>query len=138
MIPVDQTQFGEQGNCFAACVASILEIKLDEVPNFCAKPDGWWLRFLRWMSDRGWGVIVLDLVDSEGASAAAFLNRIQGYAWIGSGPADRGLLHAVVYCGREMVHDPHPSRAGLQKLEEALFITPAPSGCPIKVVERKS
>src|SRR5580700_3839101 len=34
MQPVDQSTFGAWGNCLSACIASILEIPLDEVPLF--------------------------------------------------------------------------------------------------------
>lgn len=35
MKPVDQTTFGfPGGNCFSACIASLLEMPLDDVPYF--------------------------------------------------------------------------------------------------------
>ena len=33
MIPVYQTTFGINGNCFAACLASVFEIELLKIPN---------------------------------------------------------------------------------------------------------
>jgi len=33
---IDQTTFGEEGNCFAACVATVLGMRLEEVPDFNA------------------------------------------------------------------------------------------------------
>ena len=49
--PVYQTQFGmPNGNCFAACVASILELKIEDIPNFCAIGDENWLQLAsNWM-----------------------------------------------------------------------------------------
>jgi hypothetical protein len=41
MIPVSQTNFTKHGgNCLTACVASILELPIDAVPEFCV--DGEW------------------------------------------------------------------------------------------------
>jgi hypothetical protein len=63
--PVDQTTFGAPGgNCFSACVASLLEIPLSEVPYFMG--DGpieqeydWFNPFLAWLRERGWWAIPL-------------------------------------------------------------------------------
>ncbi len=40
MKPVDQTTFGHPGgNCFSACVASLLEMSVDQVPYFMGHDD---------------------------------------------------------------------------------------------------
>lgn len=50
MIPVDQTTYGHtDGNCFSACVASILEIPIEEVPNTL----GVNAELMRWLAGRG-------------------------------------------------------------------------------------
>jgi hypothetical protein len=58
MRPVDQTTFSMPGgNCFSACVASILELPLSEVPYFMGwtKAEGslWFARFVEWLRPRG-------------------------------------------------------------------------------------
>ena len=40
MKPLMQTRFGKEGNCFAACVASVLEVSIDEVP-WLEDPENW-------------------------------------------------------------------------------------------------
>lgn len=115
MKPVHQTQFavpdeGEPGdpdttgNCVAACVASILELDLADVPNFAAKPPGeYWPGVVEWMTARGWMPIVWD---------GHF--PYPGYYMV-SGNSPRGdFKHLVVYRDGEMVHDPHPSGDGLR------------------------
>ena len=53
MKPVDQTRFGSpDGNCFAACVASLLEIPLEEAPNLM-NLDEWYRAFEVWLRPRG-------------------------------------------------------------------------------------
>lgn len=112
MKPVDQTTFGEEGNCFAACVASILELPIEEVPNFCvAYPhDTWFEEFNRWLEPRGLACVSMqaDVVDVEAFCASA--PRIP---LIVDGRSPRGRRHGVVYVDGKLAHDPHPSRDGI-------------------------
>ena len=54
MIPTKQTKFGKKGNCFAACVASILEIPINVVPDLGEyEKSGYWIhKFNEWLSDK--------------------------------------------------------------------------------------
>lgn len=59
MKPVDQTQFGwPHGNCFMACVASIMEVGLDDLPDLYepTKDDKahWWNVFMDAIRGYGW------------------------------------------------------------------------------------
>lgn len=98
-----QTIFGDpDGNCFAACVASILEIDLD--PSMPLMDDNWLHNWKRWLDDRGyivywWMVGKGDIPDH--------------YAILG-GKSPRGEYnHAVVTLYGNIVHDPHPSNEGV-------------------------
>jgi hypothetical protein len=52
MIPVDQTVFTVPGgNCFSACVASLLNILLNDVPYFMGD-DTWFDVFSKWLEPR--------------------------------------------------------------------------------------
>lgn len=116
MKPVDQTIFdGVNGDCMAACVASILEVAIEDVPNFCAgATDKWFERLADWLEPNGLYPLCFTL-DGEW--------RPQGLHVL-AGKSPRGdWLHAVVAKGREVVHDPHPSRAGiLTQVDVTLFI----------------
>lgn len=128
MIPVDQIIFEDgKGDCLRACVASILHRTIDQVPNFweLIRPEGDLQAALdEWLQPRGYSAIRLHLTDND------TLKR----AWVGyaEGPASYVVLsgdgprvnasgkykqHAVVGqpngYGFKIVHDPHPSRAGL-------------------------
>ena len=110
MTPVDQTIINDAtGNCFAACVASILELSIDEVPNFMETRNevegGWYIAAWQWLQNRGYTLRHTQL----GANQYP-----EGY-WIASGVSPRfpDRHHAVVYLGAVMTHDPHPSRVGL-------------------------
>ncbi len=119
MKPVSQTLFGDKiGNCFAACIASLLELPINEVPNFCAYPaDSWTEKLDEWLAARGLFSVEVRL-DPE---KPVLYPVPVGVFCILTGPSPRGsFLHSViggsVRCGEqhgfEIVHDPHPSGAG--------------------------
>ena len=111
MIPVDQTTFGRgAGNCFSACVASIFEVAIDELPNFrCER--GWPQNFDGWLRDRGLARMTVNVAGGGWPPVGAW--------GIATGPSPRGeFLHACVYKGNELVHDPHPSRDGMLCVKE--------------------
>lgn len=117
MIPVDQTLFGKNGNCWAACIASILEVPLEGVPNFCALPGNWLEKAEEWLRKHH----ELTVLGFRARGEGAFYCR-PALHHVMSGPGPRGLLHAVVGFQGEMVHDPHPSRNGLIEAEEYEFL----------------
>lgn len=122
---VMQTMFGARaGDCFAACVASILDLPREAVPHFCAVPDGedWFADFQTWLAARG-------LVAFEAALPVPLVpclaRMTPGALIIVAGPSPNALpelpcLHACVAratddgAGFEIVHDPHPSGLGIE------------------------
>jgi hypothetical protein len=126
--PVFQTRFGRPlGNCWAASIASILELPLeivdwspnmtaDEIeppPGGCVSPE--WIarqdRRLRelgyWMARQPW---TPDLVPPEGVHYLAL-----GITWTGVG-------HVCVFLEGALVHDPNPKAPGLGKVDEVAFL----------------
>lgn len=122
MKPVDQTIFGpELGNCFAACVASVLELPLEDVPNFCEGGDhGWFDRLRAWLRPRGLWALTCKLGGKPGASDGGWYP--EGLHIAGGQSPRHACLHAVVARGNEIVHDPHPSRAGVLSFEDSVVI----------------
>lgn len=106
MRPVDQTIFTVPGgNCFSACVASILHFDLNDVPYFMGESD-WFAAFRAWLKPHHYGALQVFGMHAEVTES--------GILWIAGGRSPRGdYLHAVVMKGSVMVHDPHPSRAGI-------------------------
>jgi hypothetical protein len=103
VLPVDQTTYGlHDGNCFSACLASILEIPIAGVPVFLGP---YWDDFLPWLAERGLGASLYRKSESYVPP---------GYS-IAGGPSKRfaGKMHACVAYDGTIVHDPHPSRDGL-------------------------
>lgn len=104
MKPVDQTLMTPpNGNCVAACIASLLELPLEEVPNFI-KADEFWDDLNNWLAKRG-----LYLV-----SLAAVGKVPRGYHIIDGKSHSGPWNHVVVGYEGIMVHDPNPKRRGIR------------------------
>lgn len=127
MTPVKQNRFGlnvanepsteAPGNCYAACIASILDIPLEHVPDELEfwkpgmKPIESWRpyekKLHRWLHDNHKLIILempLKVVMYNGP-----LDCFDNYCVLsGPSPRDNKVLHAVVASGRNLVHDPHP------------------------------
>lgn len=109
MNPVTQTKFGaEEGNCFAACIASLMGISIDYVPDFSSVKDKQnhdvhWLQAVdAWLWDKG---LRMQIALPEYYPLDCYY-----LAW---GKSPRGLEHSVIYYNGEMRHDPHPDGTGL-------------------------
>jgi hypothetical protein len=126
MKPVDQTLFGVgEGNCFAACVASILELNLDSVPNFCADnaDTEWYMQFIKWLAPRGLAPLTQQFPGDPDNFMAWVRKCAPRIPWIAGGPTERGM-HCCVYVGDQLVHDPNPNhgRKGLDAVDDATYI----------------
>lgn len=114
MKPVYQTRFGKpDGNCMEACVASILEVGLGDVPDLSAAEDDEWRDVLAdYLAE--FDLEQMDVLVPQAQEAGVIPTGFH----IISGPSPRGDFdHAVVGLGGRMVHDPHPDQVGLAKEE---------------------
>ena len=111
MTPVMQTETGKYGDCFPACLATVFDIALSEIPNFHRLSDGdeklWWAAVRDWLYPRGFGLITIAIPDLE------WLSSVEGYLIV-YGQSPRGLSHATVWRDGKMVHDPHPDGGGIE------------------------
>ena len=100
--PVNQTKFGKfEGNCLAACLASIFGIGIEDVPDF-GLDTLWYTRFEKWMIE----IFSLQPVDLDIANLADW--KPKGYHLI-SGKSPRGDYdHCIVGKNGRPVHDPYP------------------------------
>jgi hypothetical protein len=146
MIPVDQRSLwekeGDVGDCMNACIASILEIPYEEVPFFnkIAREtgEGWFSILWGFLKERGFTFhgtftpkwvtcnrvgynfgkqVIYNLADFDSPG-------VKGY-FMAFGPSYRNAPggHAVVVDKNcLLVHDPHPSRMGVSKIENVNMI----------------
>ena len=111
MIPVFQTRYGaKKGNCFQAALASLFELELETVPDFCNKysvhTDEWYIQFLKWLNKRGYTSIVLkDNLERP--------NYKDCYLLVSGKNAD-GVNHCVIYRNGKPVHNPNRYCKGIE------------------------
>lgn len=128
MKPVDQIVFEDgKGDCLRACVAAILELPVEEVPNFAE--DGSYINgAIQYLGSRGFVTLRVDFT-GEGYDSHQYFSCPSHYAVVcGKSPRstpEKRKGHAVV--GRawgwsfKVDHDPHPSRAGLAGEPESVL-----------------
>jgi hypothetical protein len=105
----------KKGNCTEAAVASILGLALDDVPDFRANGDdalSFWDAFETFINSRGFDVLMLDGT------------WVPDVLYLASGLSPRGVHHMVLMRGGKLVHDPHPSRAGIAAAEQIRLLVP--------------
>ena len=106
------------GNCFPACLASLLDLPLWMVPPFdqmFGRSD-WRKRVDEWLA-RAFG---LKMVRGSGHDFAELPEF-----YIANGPSPRGVDHSTIYSGGKMVHDPHFSDAGIAEVLWTWHLAPA-------------
>lgn len=124
---------GVMGDCFRACLASLLELDLDDVPHA--------VHFVTWFDE------VRRFMRAQiGSDAGCYEPRWPlyddgiGRPVIASGPSPRGpWWHSVIVDSTtgELMHDPHPSRAGILEVSDVIAIVPAYDPPPGPGVDRQ-
>ena len=141
MIPVTQTKVvvtnskGEKvvnGNCFAACIASLLELPITEVPNvevFFHMETGYWQDVMdTFLESKGYELASghqfqcfhfpdLDIPDRE-----KLMEELKDQYYLVYGDSPRGVYHSTIWQNGVMVHDPHPSRDGILNLGDFKYL----------------
>lgn len=137
MIPITQTKVvvenskGEvvqRGNCYAACIASLLEVPITEVPNvevFYHLDTGYHTEvMLTFLSSKGWDLCTDDRYgifhkpkENWDDNEKKIVDEIVGNYYLVSGKSARGVSHICIYQNGQLLHDPHPTREGLQTIE---------------------
>ena len=122
MKPVYQSVFDNVlGDCFRACAASIFELRLEDIPNFWEQTQDvseFWKLNNDWFSkEKGYRCISFQLKKED-------IHLVDGVLCVALARSPRGDIdHAVVWRDG-VVHDPHPSNAGLAERPDTftLFI----------------
>ena len=126
MKPVDQTILDPvKGNCFEASIASILEIPLEDIPDFYADEDVDWLSACnKWLHAYGFFALGIN-VQSEKINREELkhiTDNVMCEAAVNS-PRYSGVKHSIVFYKGVVLHDPHPSKDSMDcKLDDLLSI----------------
>lgn len=115
MKPVKQTILGPRGNCATACLASLLELPLEAVPNFfdnAANDAEWWSNLYTFLAARNLTMWHFSYQNHE--HAVLDLKHRPGYLLVwGASPRDAANQHYVIWHRGELAHDPHPDNTGV-------------------------
>lgn len=131
MTPVTQTKVvvrnskGEivvSGNCYAAAIASMLDLPITEVPNVeiffpWSDDNRFWDEWMnKWLELKGYRIepapeygVFHDDQYYPGGTRESLL----GDYYFVSGKSLRGVNHICIYQDGKLFHDPHPTREGL-------------------------
>lgn len=90
-------------NCMQCCVSYMLGVPMENVPDFAN--GGGWERFSAFAESKGYATVMLP---GNWEFEADYL---------ASGKTERGTSHMVVMNDGKLVHDPHPSNAGLTEVQ---------------------
>lgn len=107
---------GDWGDCFRACLASLLEIDAADVPHFMDggfDPLHTFSNVQDWLAPMGWGMasIVVDCDLQEALDFNCAIRFKAHFMVTGMGPT--GCDHTVLATEGAIVHDPSPRSAGL-------------------------
>lgn len=145
MIPVKQTEFYPNGNCMQACIASLLELPLEQVipihKHFNTSED--WGKILKdWFVANGYefvpanefNVFHTDTLIATNEAEGNIINDVllkrkelcnQFYMISGTSPRHVGSTHCVIYQNGKLVHDPHPDNTSVLQIHSFMKIVPA-------------
>jgi hypothetical protein len=132
MKPVEQTIIGEEGNCFAACLATLLEVSIGIVPNFLG--DDWFDQYVAWLAPYNLGLFSFRVAQ---AYHWPWYMDYAGYAILGgASPRLPGSFHAVIVRKGEIIFDPHPKRhMGIGEHHDITFIVVLNPSKPIGLMK---
>jgi hypothetical protein len=109
---------GEKGNCFVACIASIMGFPIHAVPEF--DDTDWAIKYDTWLSAYG-----KELNHYMNGDIPTGFSIACGYTERNGGT----VRHACIARDGVVVFDPHPSRVGL--LNNDYYIAIAPLSEPV-------
>ena len=111
MKPVKQKDFEQGGGCFRACIASLLEVTYEDVPEF---NDDWYTKYNEWLIKRGYYLLMVDYW---------VLIAYPPVYYIAGGPSPRSNPngHAIIRYENDDVFDPHPDNTFLEGIPEQVY-----------------
>jgi hypothetical protein len=127
----EDSQRSQAGDCFRACVASILDQSIDVVPHFFRDQKGGArvepyveIEMQKWFNELGLNIIFLPILAGNPEQAMnIFGGRYPRLHYILVGQTIKGVHHSVVCRGNQILHDPARPAMGLHGPQENGFFT---------------
>jgi hypothetical protein len=127
MIPVYQSKFihiDGMGDCFNACVASILELPIRDVSEVLPDSPGVWYRnWQKFLKTKGYELEVCSLDDPPSGYSILSVETEKQFPE-GHALAGQYVIHACVAFGGSIVHDPYPINVSIRRLLYYHTLTP--------------
>lgn len=97
---IEGNQTDEGGDCFSACLASILEVPIQEFPNFLrSTEEHWWMRWQKWLYNNYRSELLYWEHDWP---------DITNFSWWIGNVMHGDIFHSVVFYKDEFRWDPAP------------------------------
>jgi hypothetical protein len=133
MTPVYQSRFGDHpagADCFAACLATILDVELADVPAPTVadrETEGTridcWARLADYLEEIGLTILQVSGNARLWTPLALAADDSRCVYYVACGPGPRGVDHAVVMGeGDVLAHDPHPDGGGLLEVRDRSYL----------------
>lgn len=104
-------EIGQHGDCWAACISSLTEIPIEELPDVNdPKNSEWpsyWYTMWNFLKDRGFSLYCENVNQFVGNN---------GYC-IACGKSPRGDFNHAVIWNDGIIHDPHPDKTGILNID---------------------
>ncbi|ODA67650.1 hypothetical protein A7A08_01685 [Methyloligella halotolerans] len=114
---------GERGDCTRACVRTLAQCDLEDLPHPVARDGGWNDDFYEALEAAG---LVLNFCRCRDGIDYSPLPRVvaAGGPTVRTDPEKGNVTHMVIWdrVAERCLHDPHPSRAGLLSVESFYWL----------------
>ena len=125
MIKINQTIFNKNGNCYSACIASILEIPIKDVPAFSYNNGkSSFINANDWIMTNFNMYLLSSDINNFDKENLQIIKKFKIYHLILGLSATYNTYHCCVGLNGDVVHDPHPKQLGLNKISRYEFIIP--------------
>lgn len=115
-----------RGNCFNACVASLLEKRLEDTNHILPRDGGdWHERWRLYFADLGYKLEIYfpdcEDIPTGYSITSVFTNRTYPEDHIHAGSK---IHHAVIMFNQQLVHDPYPLGSEITRIHYHQFLVP--------------
>lgn len=122
---INQTEFGEYGNCRSACFATLLGLNINNVPNFENGRDYLSLHAFQeridiWLSSQGVSCWIFDIW----AGWKEYIHPDQYFMAIIPSSLKGDYAHCVIYKGIELFHDPMVGNNTSKEINQICLFVP--------------
>jgi hypothetical protein len=110
MIPKKQTIVHDPekklvGNCWTSCIASLLEMEVDDIPHFYRDFSNPITATYKWLDELGYVMVEFSYKNLENFVQMSYFGY---HIIVGPSPRFSSILHAVIGLNGEPFFDPHP------------------------------